>query len=241
MNNILSCICLIVLNSATVFAEEIKLPGAMLELDTKQKLFVEEYVKAVNSDNPDKLKSLIHPKSLSCITEENKEFFDDQFSDQLKKDIPLDRDVYVKEVNPDDKLPFTGYFSYPAHPTHLIQINYEVRKNEGMSLMIFVVNQNNQYSKVLPCPKPEFMKKYREEKIQKENRKIRSKELILKLKDPLLSELKKLLSQGNEIQAIKKYSAETGESLATAKDVVNLLKIEDGHLTKGSSGSLRDR
>lgn len=167
MEKILAFICLIVLSSATVFAGDIKLSGAAPELDAEQKFFVEEYMNAVNSDNLDKLKSLIHQKSLSCITEENKEFFDDQFSDQLKKNIPLDHNVYVKEVNPDDKLPFADYFSYPVHPTHLIQINYELGKNKEMNLMIFVVNQNERYLKVLPCPKPGFMKKYREKKARK--------------------------------------------------------------------------
>jgi hypothetical protein len=47
------------------------------------------------------------------------------------------------------------------------------------------------------------------------------------LKDSLLSELTVLLKEGMKKQAWKRYSAETGESISMAKEVLSLIKIEE--------------
>lgn len=228
------------MNGATGFAGEMMPFVAAFELEENQRVFVEEYVKAVNSHNLHKIKSLIHPECLSCLTEENRQFYDDQFSKQLKKNIPNNYTVHVTEIDPDETLPFSEYVSYPVRPTHIVRIDYEAGTNKSLSLMIFVINQKGKYYEVQQCPKPEFIKKYREAKTRKEHRKKRSKELFLKLKDPLRSELITLINQGKEIQAIKRYSAETDESLVTADDVINFLKIERSNPAKSPGGPHRD-
>lgn len=223
MKKLFICTFLILLNCNFIFADGMVISGALPELDNIQKLFVEEYIKAINSSDIDNQKKLIHPKCLACITPENKEFFDDLFLSHLNQSISSEYKAYIKKINPDENLPFSEYFTYPVLPTHLIQISDELgRKN----LMIFVINQDGRYFHILPCPKPEFPQKYREGKIEKENHKNKVKKLFLELKDPLRSELEDLLNRGEKIQAMKKYCSETGESLAIAKGIVELLESE---------------
>jgi hypothetical protein len=48
--------------------------------------------------------------------------------------------------------------------------------------------------------------------------------LASELKEPLLSELKRLLQQGHRGEAIKKYSKEAGTDMTTAVQVINALE-----------------
>lgn len=227
MNKISIFIGVILVISINALGNDLKISGAISELDNMQKLFSEKYIQSVNSDDLNKLKSLIHPKCLAYITEENKDYFDEFFSRRLGYDIPKDYESFVRPYDPKEKEPFADIFIDVVTPTYYIQISYNPDQYTQNSILMSVIKQDDQYFEVIPCPTSEGIKKFREAKIEKQKREKRVKALLSELKDPLLSEIKDLLNQGKKIQAIKRYRNETGESLSIAKEVIELLKEEN--------------
>jgi hypothetical protein len=213
-------------NGSLGLASEFKLKDSISELDSAQKVFVERFITSINTDDLNGRKALLHPQCLARITGENQAFYANTFSRQLKQNIPDSYKVSIKTIAPDQELIFSRMFIYPVRPTHLIQIDYETGQNQGRSIMLQIKEENGQYFEVLGCPKAGLAGMSHKAKIAKEKDKERAKALFLELKDPLLSEIKALLKQGRKIQAWKRYSAETGESLSMAKEVVGLIEIE---------------
>ena len=77
---------------------------------------------------------------------------------------------------------------------------------------------------VVPCPTAKGLEAFRKAKVARDARKLRAKELVASLEDPLLSEIRDLVKQQNTVEAMKRYSAATGEDLSMAREVVDLLE-----------------
>lgn len=153
-------------NQLESIVDEFQLADSKPNLDSEQRLFVENFIDAINTKNINKLKSLTHPECLAYITEENKEFYD--FSRWFKRNIPNNYKVFIKEYKPEDILPFTEQFTYPVRPTHMIQIDYNIKENSGAAIMLQVAKQGNgKYLQIIPNPKPETIIKSRETQTQK--------------------------------------------------------------------------
>ncbi len=189
--------------------------------DPGQEKFIKEYVAAVNAKNIIKLKKLVHPKCLACINDENRDYFDDYFTREIEERIPDSyKIVDIKPIGKDEALLMPEVFSYPVRPTHWIQIDFEKGAYDSKSILRQVIKLGDTWFMVVPCPTQHAIKRFRKVKIAKEKQKARAKVLYQELKKPLLSELKELYKKGKKIQAWKRYSSETGESLSMAKEVL---------------------
>ena len=189
--------------------------------DPGQEKFIKEYVAAVNAKNIIKLKKLVHPKCLACINDENRDYFDDYFTREIEERIPDSyKIVDIKPIGKDEALLMPEVFSYPVRPTHWIQIDFEKGAYASKSVLRQVIKLGDTWFMVVPCPTQQAIKRFRKVKIAKEKQKARAKVLYQELKKPLLSELKELYKKGKKIQAWKRYSSETGESLSMAKEVL---------------------
>ena len=160
-------------------------------------------------------------------TEENEDFYKEVFLQTLVNKIPEEYEINVTQIAEGDPLPFGEVFDYPVRPTHNLQIQYAVNDDVGASIVQQLAPESNRWAIVIPCPSAEALRTMRESKTLVENRKARAKELVRELKDPLLSELKGLLEQGRLVEAYQRYSKATGETLATAADVVALIGAEE--------------
>ena len=182
---------------------------------------IKEYVAAVNAKDIIKLKKLVHPKCLACINDENRDYFDDYFTGEIEERIPGSyKIVDIKPIGKDGALLMPEVFSYPVRPTHWIQIDFEKGAYDSKSILRQIIKLGDTWFMVVPCPTQQAVKQFREVKIAKEKQKARAKVLYQELKKPLLSELKELYRKGKKIQAWKRYSSETGESLSMAKEVL---------------------
>ncbi len=197
-------------------------------IEPEQEQFIGKYVAAINAKDIVALKELVHPECLACINDENRDYYDEYFSGEIKGHIPDNYKILdIKPIDKDEPLLMSDMFSYPVRPAYWAQIDFEIEPYNSKSILRQVVKSENTWFMVLPCPKPETVKKFREMRIAKEKQKERAGLLIQELKDPLLSELKDILKEGRKIQAWKRYSAETGESISMAKEVLSLIKIEE--------------
>jgi hypothetical protein len=198
--------------------------GIAIAVEPGQEQFISEYVAAINAKDVGKLKRLVHPKCLACITDENRDYYEDYFSHEIKEHIPDDYKISnIKPIGKDEPLLMSEAFSYPVRPTHWVQIDFQKGPYDSTSILRQIIKFNDTWFMVVPCPTSSTVKQFRGAKIAREKQKERAKDLFKELHDPLLSELKELLKEGKKIQAWKKYSAETGESLSMAKEVLLLL------------------
>ena len=92
---------------------------------TSEDAFVKAFVSAINAKDASKLKALMHSKCRAAITDANREFFDEMLKGDLGLEIPADYSLTVTPIAPDDPLPFARMVTYPARPTHTVQIDYE--------------------------------------------------------------------------------------------------------------------
>lgn len=202
--------------------------GTAATIEPEQEQFIKKYVTAINTKDIVALKELVHPECLACINDENRDYYDEYFSGEIKGHIPDNYKILdIKPIDRDEPLLMSVMFSYPVRPAYWVQIAFETKPNSSRSVLRQVVESDGTWYMVLPCPKPEAVKKFKEMKISKEKQKERAKLLFQELKGPLLSELKDMLEEGSKIQVWKKYSAETGESISMAKEVLSLIKIEE--------------
>lgn len=195
---------------------------------TSEDAFVKAFVSAINAKDASQLEALIHPKCRAAVTDSSRAFFDEMSKRDLARKIPADYGLTVTPIAADDPLPFAAMVTYPARPTHTVQIDYEESENRGVTLVRWVVVEEGKWWLCQPIPTAEAIAKRREMKNEAERRRTRAAELKAELKDPLLAELEDFLEQGQEIQAMKHYRDASGEGLAMAKAVVELIQAEGG-------------
>lgn len=200
-------------------------------LSSEQQHYINQYIAAINSDSAEDLTTLMHPAYRQCMTPESQDFYDDLLQKSLKRTIPEDyKVVFEKSVAVDIEKEMTGAeqrgFPYPVAPTHQLQIDYSTGEYAFTTIVRKLVLEQGRYYEVSGCPTPELLVRYRELQLKKAQEQKRAEQLFAQLQSPLLDELKQLLQQGQKIQAWKRYSAETGESLGTAKAVLSQIKLQ---------------
>lgn len=212
--------CVFMFLSVDSFASE-----NLENLTPTQKNYVVRYVQAINSKDENQLKALMHPGYLSCINDSNKDYFEDAFQRSLRNDIPedykgsvvpLEEEDILKEVDGAQQLGL----SYPVKPTHQLQIDFNESEYSSVTIIRKLVQEGDSFYETLGCPSAEAVAKFREIKLKKDADHLRAKELFYELKDPLFSELTNLINEGREMEAWRKYSEATGETLAMAKEVL---------------------
>lgn len=199
-------------------------------LSDEQKDYVIRYVEAVNSDDLSKLKILMHSSYLECINSTNQDYYDNVFQKSLKYDIPKDYNVSIELLSDEsvakevEGLKQWG-LPYPIRPTHQLQIDFETEYS-SVTIVRKLILEDGKYYEIAGCPTQEMLEKFREMNTKKEEDLKRAEGLFRKLEESLLSELTQLLKEGRKIDAWKKYSEVTGESLATAKEVLSHIQTE---------------
>ena len=195
-------------------------------LSAEQNMFVDRYVDAIRANDVARLKMLVHPKSLACITPESADFFNDVLARRARYTSVHSYQASARPIAPGEALFMEENVTYPARPTHWIQIELNLGPTSRATLMVQVLAEGGIWRELVPCPTAAALAKYREAKAQARSADQRARVLSAKLSDPLRSELRQLLSQGRKVEAITRYNAETGENLGIAKRVIELLRAE---------------
>ena len=213
--------------------------GSLKDLTPAQKNYVARYVQAINSKNKQQLKELMHPSYLNCMNNSNQDYYEDIIQRTLKYNIPDNYEVSVEVLSGDAIIKEEdailkgvegakqGDLSYPIKPTHQLQIDFSTGKYSSTTIVRKLVQEGDNFYEVSVCPSMAMIEKFREMKIKKAAEQLRAKKLFQELKDPLLSELTKLIKEGKKIDAWKKYSEVTGEILATAKEVLSYIELDN--------------
>ena len=216
-----SVVSLGLLTATTAWAQ-----GSAVPVNASHRIFVAEYVAAVNARDAERFRRLVHPRSLACITDANRDFYDDWVARIFRHTLP---DTYrltsVRTIpaNAPAMVP-SGMATYPLLPTHQIQIDTETGPYRSLSIILQVTPSAGAWLQVMPCPTPEGVDAFRAARKANAAQAVRAKDLAAALQEPLRGEISALVKAGKKIDAIKHYRAASGEDLTTAKSVVEALE-----------------
>ena len=214
-----ACVLILALSASTVRAQP---PPAATPTPPLQE-FVQRYVAAVNAKDAAAMKQLLHPGTMACITPETAVFFDDAFQRRFRHTIPAGHRLSVGAIGGAEPLLFEDMLTYPVRPTHVVQIAFETNTRTGAVLMIQVVQENAGWQEVLPCPKPEALAKFREAREEQARYRAEAQRRAAAMPGKLRDELRQLLAEGRQLEAIQRYSAVTGANLTLARAVIREL------------------
>src|SRR5262245_30795050 len=187
--------------------------------------FAEQYVAAARARDPERYRKQIHPKSLGCITDDNRDFFDDWMARAFrwKWEGPY-RIVAVRALAKDASPVMPASMGrYPVPPTHQIQIDLQMSATRAGTLLAEIAPVGTTWYQVVPCPTADGLAAFRSAKQATAAQETKAQSLAQGLAAPLRAELLGLLKEGKRIDAMRRFSAETGEDITTARRVIDVL------------------
>ena len=129
-----------------------------------QKQLIEAYVAAVNAKDVQKLKACLHPKSIASITDENRDFCEELFAREMKRDIPKDYRVRINPVREDQMKSIVGFGTFPVAPTHTIQIEWNPAPNTTSAVMVYALEEGGKWYDVTFVPTQQTLDGWRARK-----------------------------------------------------------------------------
>jgi hypothetical protein len=194
-----------------------------LAQEPDQGAFVKGLVEAINSKSPDRRKALLHPTSLSCTSGEAGSFYEETVARQARRPVPADYKWKITPIPANEPLMFADQFDYPVRPTHLLQLDFETGPSSSTTMIVQLVHDANHWREVAVCPKLEVVRAARAAKEARAKHVKKVQALAARAPAPLRETVVKLFNEGRRIEAFKHYASATGEDLATAKAVVEVL------------------
>ena len=185
--------------------------------------FVKELVEAINSKSLDRRRALLHPKAVPCTHGEPGSFYEETVARQGRRGVPADYTWKLAPILADQPVMFADKFDYPIRPTHLLQLDFKTGTNSHTTLILQLARDANRWREVTPCPKAETIAEARVAKEARAKQTARVQALAGSVPAPLQETVVRLFKEGRRIEAYKHYASVTGEDLATARDVVELL------------------
>jgi len=199
-------------------------------LDEPGKAFVAAFTEAMNNKDLNAFKGLMHPESIACIDKVNSIFRDEHYKKLMAYEVPA---AYLLAFEAHKQVFDAGFtaaseqwFKDPVEHTHTFILHYQGGPNGSETIMHRILKEGDSYKIVLGCPTErtvdEFVKNYEISRKAES----RANEIYPQLKDPLKSELKKLLKEGRFPEAMQKYSEKSKEEAATVSEVLRRLGNE---------------
>ena len=186
---------------------------------------VSRYVAANNFHDAAAMNALLHPKSLACVTPENRDFYDRAVEVSMRQPIPSNCHFTDTPLTAKDALPLKDYGTFPVPPTHQIQVEYERAEDSG-TVMFWLVSENARWYKDDLCINASIIKQFHDDLPNIKAREQATKTLVAQIQDPLLSELKSLLKQGQSATASRRYAEVTGKDGDTSLAVIDELEFQ---------------
>lgn len=190
------------------------------------KELVSLYVAANNAQDASAMNALLHPKSLGCITPENRDFYDRAVAVSMRQFIPADYHFTDTPIGDKDALPAYGYGAFPVRPTHQIQVEYSGGAEESGTIIFWLVTENGRWYKDDPCINTVTIKQFHDDLPNIKAREQANKTLVAQIPQPLLSELTSLLKQGKSATASKRYAQATSKDNDTSLAVIDELAYQ---------------
>lgn len=187
--------------------------------------FVKQYVAAWNAKDLARLYALNYSKSATCITPASRDFYDGSLESQMRDPIPANFRVTVSAVNEGNLKAIESFGRFPVHPAQELHIDYQQGDDLG-GVVVYLVKENGRWVDDFPCVSEAYLKKFHDDAPENAKRLAHYKALADGIKEPLRSELLKMLRGHETATAIDRYHAASGQDMKTSMYVMNALKEE---------------
>ncbi len=198
-------------------------PGAHASDVVSGEAFAQAFVAALNSHDAGRQAQIAHPLSRACMTPQAQPYFDWIFSRRSRYSIPGGYKSSVMPFPGNATLSPDGRSDYPIRPTHQLQIDFERGPYDSASIVVMLASDNGRWYEVLPCPRPETVVSAKASNAHRAEQENRARDVAAKLSAQSRKEALVLAREGRRVDAIKHIAATTGEDLAVAKRVLELL------------------
>ncbi len=188
--------------------------------------FVTQFVAATNARDVARQWSLLYPKSLACITAENKDYYDAMAS-HIEEPIPQNYKFSVMAVNEGNlkALESMGQ-NWLVKPTQELHIDYQ-QGDDVVGYVVYLIHENGRWFYDYPCATDAAISDYRANAAANEASLAHYRALASEIKEPLRSELLDLLRTHKTGTATERYHQATGQDYKTSMYVMNALKTEE--------------
>jgi hypothetical protein len=192
---------------------------------------VNTYVNVVNNKSEFGYRSIVHSKSLACITPANKAYFDYLTKTLFNTKFAKDYEVSASVVQRADLYNFEKLLGHnvklPVAPTHFINLTYKdvgvpemCRTDAKEEKAIYVASENDSWKIVVPCIKDQALPNFKESQAKESAERDRVNKIVSEIPKEIKDQVVGHLQNGKRIKAIRTCSVETGLSLKDAKKVV---------------------
>ena len=146
--------------------------------------FVTQFVAATNAGDKSRQRVFFYPKSLACITPENKDYYDAMAS-HAGDPIPPNYHFSVVPVNQGNLNALEGMGQrWPVKPTQELHIDYQQGDDVG-GYVVYLVQENGRWFYDYPCATDAAIKEYRDNAAANEAALAHYKALASEIKPPL--------------------------------------------------------
>lgn len=210
---------------AILIAASLMLGSAQGAEDLAELAFVQKIVSAINRDDKEARKNLMHPDALVCDQALKQAMSEGAYVPKQSK-IPSG---YRWEISP---MPagvagwFPDKFDYPVRPTHQLNIDFDTAPTRSEGILLQVVRYRNEWREVTGCPKAETVAEAKHAAAARGKQEGHIRELAANIAPKLKGEVLRHLAEGRKVDAILHYRNASNEDLAVAKGVVEQLMQE---------------
>lgn len=185
--------------------------------------FATALVAAINARTVTARAALVHPKAGACVTGEVGEWWRESVVRQGRPPVPADYTWKITPLSADDARAASDRFDWPLVPTHVLQLDMTDAPTTSRALLIRLARNGERWAEVVPCAKPETVVAIRAARAEAAKRTERAKALAVSIAPALRDRVVALYKDGHRIDAYSTYARESGEELAVAREVVDLL------------------
>jgi len=183
--------------------------------------FAADFVAAINSQSLDRRLALVHVRARPCTAGDVGEWWRDAVVRQAKASVPA---KYTTSITPvTEPLPFGDRFDYPVQATHQLQIDYSTAPYRLRAVIVLLAKDGARWAEVVPCAKPDTVVAIRANRQARAREAERVKALAASTSPQLRETVVGLYKAGRSVEAYQTYARESGQELATARAVVELL------------------
>ena len=176
--------------------------AAEAEFDPGARALVERLAAAVNADDVEALKRLLHPDNLACMDAGRADFYTEFLARELGRTVPAEYGLRIAGVGAADSLLFEAMDEYPVRPTHQIELSYSTGAYSGVSIVRYLRHDGGRWFYIVPCPTPEATEMFRQASLEREKEAVRVEALAAGMDEALRAELNALLAAGDRVAAM---------------------------------------
>jgi len=187
--------------------------------------FVKQYVAAFNAKDLARLYALNYSKSGACITPATKDFYEGSLAMQMRDSIPANYTVTVLAVNEGNLKAIESFGRFPVKPARELHIDYQQGEDSG-TVIVYLVKENGRWTDDFPCASEQSIKEFRDDAPENARLLAHYKAIADGIKEPLRSELVKMLRAHETGRATDRYHEASGQDMKTSMLVINALKEE---------------